>query len=52
MFILQHKVSIREQIPKLLEDNVKILTTPCIVTEVEKMGKFSLHCLINQDVSN
>ncbi|XP_043216545.1 rRNA-processing protein UTP23 homolog isoform X1 [Amphibalanus amphitrite] len=33
-----HKVSIKEQIPKILEDNVKILTTPCIVTEVEKMG--------------
>lgn len=35
---LSHKVSIREQIPKILEDNVKIVTTPCIVTEVEKMG--------------
>ncbi|XP_037077782.1 rRNA-processing protein UTP23 homolog [Pollicipes pollicipes] len=35
---LSHKVNIREQIPKILEDNVKILTTPCIVTETEKMG--------------
>jgi len=35
---LAHKVNIREQIPKVLEDNVKILTTPCIVTETEKMG--------------
>lgn len=38
-FDFQTKVNLREQLPKYLDSEVKLLTTPCIVIETEKVGK-------------
>lgn len=35
---LKNKINIKEQIPKYLNDEVKLLTTVCIVNETEKLG--------------
>ncbi len=35
----QVKVNIRDQLPKYLDGAVKLLTTPCIVIETEKIGQ-------------
>lgn len=35
---LKHQVLLREQVPKYLGSEVKLLITPCILTEVEKLG--------------
>jgi Uncharacterized proteins of PilT N-term./Vapc superfamily len=37
---LKSKLNIRDQIPKYFDCDVKLLTTPCIITETEKLGKF------------
>ncbi|KAI5705185.1 hypothetical protein M8J75_012736 [Diaphorina citri] len=35
---LKSKLNIRDQIPKYFDCDVKLLTTPCIITETEKLG--------------
>nr|CAD7588762.1 unnamed protein product [Timema genevievae] len=35
-----NQVNIREQIPKYLEAEVKLLTTQCVIIEAEKLGEF------------
>lgn len=35
---LKSKVNIRDQIPKYFNNEVKLLTTPCIIIETEKLG--------------
>ncbi|KAF7487696.1 rRNA-processing protein UTP23 -like protein [Sarcoptes scabiei] len=35
---LKNKIDIKEQIPKYLNDQVKLLTTVCVVTEIEKIS--------------
>lgn len=37
----QNKLNIQEQLPKYLGD-VKLLTTPCVIVETERLGKGSL----------
>lgn len=37
---LSNKVNIAEQMPKYLSDQVKLLTTVCVVAETEKLCKF------------
>lgn len=37
---LKNKVNLAEQIPKYLSDEVKLLTTVCVVTETEKLGMY------------
>jgi U3 small nucleolar RNA-associated protein 23 len=36
---LNNKINLREQIPKYFGDEVKLLTTACILTELERLGK-------------
>ncbi|XP_020286624.1 rRNA-processing protein UTP23 homolog [Pseudomyrmex gracilis] len=38
---LQNKFNIQEQIKKYFQSEVKLLTTPCIISETEKLGAFS-----------
>ncbi|KAL1458187.1 hypothetical protein WDU94_008355 [Cyamophila willieti] len=35
---LKSKLNIRDQIPKYFDTDVKLLTTPCIINETEKLG--------------
>lgn len=37
---LGNKINIAEQMPKYLNDQVKLLTTVCVVNETEKLSKF------------
>lgn len=39
MIVFQEQINIREQIPKYLNSQVKLLTTRCIVIETEKISK-------------
>lgn len=39
---LKNKINLSEQIPKYLCDTVRLLTTVCVVTETEKLGKINL----------
>lgn len=39
---LQEKINIREQLPKYFKAEVKLLTTQCVVLEMEKLGKRNL----------
>ena len=36
---LTNKINLREQLPKYFGDEVKLLTTACIITELEKLGE-------------
>lgn len=36
---LKSKLNIRDQIPKYFDNDVKLLTTPCIINETERLGK-------------
>lgn len=36
---LTQKVNLREQIPKYLGDEVRLLTTSCVLNELENLGK-------------
>lgn len=38
-FLPQDKLDIQQQIKTYLGEDVKLLTTPCIVLETEKLGK-------------
>jgi len=38
---LQNKFNIREQFAKYLQSEVKLLTTACIISEIEKLGEYS-----------
>lgn len=38
---LSNKVNISEQMPKYLNDEVKLLTTVCVINEVEKLCKLN-----------
>lgn len=35
---MQNKINIRDNIPRYLQGEVKLLTTPCVVIEMEKLG--------------
>jgi len=41
-YFSQNKFNIHEQLAKYFKFEVKLLTTPCIVSETEKLGLFSL----------
>lgn len=41
MNILQNKFNIQNQFTKYFQSEVKLLTTPCIISEAEKLGLFS-----------
>ncbi|KAF7415157.1 hypothetical protein HZH68_003646 [Vespula germanica] len=38
---LENKFNIQEQLPKYFQAETKLLTTPCIILETEKLGTFS-----------
>ncbi|XP_076633974.1 rRNA-processing protein UTP23 homolog [Colletes latitarsis] len=38
---LENKFNIQEQLSKYFQSEVKLLTTPCIISETEKLGSFS-----------
>ncbi|XP_047370850.1 rRNA-processing protein UTP23 homolog [Vespa velutina] len=38
---LENKFNIQEQLPKYFQAETKLLTTPCIILETEKLGSFS-----------
>ncbi|EFN83695.1 rRNA-processing protein UTP23 homolog [Harpegnathos saltator] len=38
---LENKFNIQDQLAKYLQSEVKLLTTPCIISETEKLGSFS-----------
>lgn len=35
---LQNQVNIREQLSRLFDDKIKLYTTPCVITELQRMG--------------
>jgi U3 small nucleolar RNA-associated protein 23 len=39
---LKQQFHIREQVPKYLGEEVKFLTTPCVLNEVETLGEFQM----------
>lgn len=39
--VLQNKFNIQEQLTKYFQAEIKLLTTPCIISETEKLGLFS-----------
>lgn len=39
--IFQNKFNIQEQLKKYFQSELKLLTTPCIISEAEKLGIFS-----------
>jgi len=41
-YFSQNKFNIHEQLTKYFKFEVKLLTTPCIISETEKLGLFSL----------
>ena len=45
---LNNKINLREQIPKYFGDEVKLLTTACILTELEKLGESIDQLLANE----
>ena len=42
LYFFQERITIKERIPAFLDDEkARIVTTPCIILEVEKLGKLS-----------
>lgn len=40
-YFFQNKFNIQEQLKKYFQSQLKLLTTPCIISETEKLGIFS-----------
>lgn len=43
MAALENQVRVAEQISKYLQDDLKILTTQCVILEMEKLGEYGSH---------
>ena len=41
-FALQNKVNISEQLPKYLSEEVKLVTTVCVVEETQRLSEYQI----------
>lgn len=42
-FALNNKINIKEQLPKYLGDELKLLTTACVIREAESLGNIYMY---------